>query len=339
MSVERELVLLDEKDKPPKIIVEDVTTQKLAMLLQDHREQLFSLSSDAGDVISNLLGRNQRSNCTDESLYLKTYSCEPVDVDRLSRESISLREPCLSCLWFGQPDKLATLMSNPKLVHGGLMPRLLMFDAKAEPQSISADAPAFDPAVGAAYAQLLTELLHTLRSAPNPVEIIVEAEARERMVGFHNEINEGRLSDAASHDQFAARHCENACRVALCLHAARHGAQAAAVELSLRTVEDAIRLMQWFIARQSEILPVSMPCSPGDVEQVVLNHLAKKPEGMTGRELVRRRIVPDAGVAYRTLCCLVGKKLAVAEERKTGGRPGIYYKAVLSGGSVTSVTP
>lgn len=339
VSVERELVLLDEKDKPPKIIVEDVTTPKLAMLLQDHREQLLSLSGDAGDVINNLLGRNQRLNCTDESLYLKAYSCEAVDVDRVSRQSISLREPCLTCLWFGQPDKLATLMSNPKLVHGGLMPRMLMFDANATPTEISSDTPAFDPAVGAAYGQLLTELLLTFRAGLNPVEITVEALARGSMVAFHNEINNRRASDAAANDEFAARHCENACRMALCLHAARHGAQAAAVELSVQTVEDAIRLMKWFIARQAEILPVSMPGSPGDMEQTVLMHLAKKPEGMTGRELVRKRIVPNADVSYRTLFCLVGKGLAVGEERKTGGRPGIYYKAVLPRGSVTSVTP
>jgi hypothetical protein len=61
----------------------------------------------------------------------------------------------------------------------------------------------------------------------------------------------GDLCDLAS---YVARWSENAWRIALVLHCAKHGTTAHTEELATPTAIDAVELMRWFSERQLEIL-------------------------------------------------------------------------------------
>ena len=57
---------------PPRLYVENVTSERLAHLLSNQpNECLASLSSDAADCIEILAGRYQKKETTDEGIYLK----------------------------------------------------------------------------------------------------------------------------------------------------------------------------------------------------------------------------------------------------------------------------
>ena len=117
---------LERELQEPVLTCEDVTTERLASLLAKRGEVLASLSPDAASIVNNLLGRYNKLDRTDEGLYLKAYSRDPVRVDRVGRESVVLHEPCLSALWLTQPDKLDTILAERSLTDGGLIPRLLI---------------------------------------------------------------------------------------------------------------------------------------------------------------------------------------------------------------------
>ena len=59
---------------PPALCCEDVTSEKLAVMLANNKEQLTSLSPDAGSIVNILLGRYSKNDRTDESVYLKAFS-------------------------------------------------------------------------------------------------------------------------------------------------------------------------------------------------------------------------------------------------------------------------
>jgi len=119
----------------PALCCEDVTTEKLAVMLGHNQEQLASLSPDAGSIVNNLLGRYSKLDRTDEGIYLKAFSGDNCRVDRQGREPVLLQRPCLAALWLVQPDKIETLLGKSELTDGGMIPRLLVCHTRAMPIS------------------------------------------------------------------------------------------------------------------------------------------------------------------------------------------------------------
>ena len=58
----------------PCIIAQDVTTERLAVLLRDNREVIFSASADARKLIENLMGRYNPGNSTDGNHFTSRHS-------------------------------------------------------------------------------------------------------------------------------------------------------------------------------------------------------------------------------------------------------------------------
>ena len=100
------------KLREPCTITEDVTEEKLGLLLYDNGEQLFSLSPDAGKALQNLEGRYSNDKNPDDNLYVKARSGDHHTVARVGRSSVHLKEPIMSLFWLTQPAKLARLLGN-----------------------------------------------------------------------------------------------------------------------------------------------------------------------------------------------------------------------------------
>ncbi len=159
--------LADVKEQlnTPRLCCEDVTSEKLAVMLAQNQEQMASLSPDAGNIVNILLGRYSKLDRTDEGIYLKAFSGDNCRVDRQGREPVLLQRPCLSALWLTQPDKVETLLAERSLTDGGLIPRLLPCHTNAQARPIEDDVPAIPTATANAYAMLIGKLIKTFRMA------------------------------------------------------------------------------------------------------------------------------------------------------------------------------
>src|SRR5208337_1143841 len=107
------------------LVCEDITHQALEQKLAENDETLFSASSDAGQALSILLGRHNSLGRADDTLYVKAYSGDPFRTTRISRKAVSLNSPCLSLLWFVQPDKLDSMLAADALMQGGFLARTM----------------------------------------------------------------------------------------------------------------------------------------------------------------------------------------------------------------------
>jgi hypothetical protein len=204
----------------PALSCENVTTEKLAVMLAHNQEQIASLSPDAGDIVNNLLGRYSKLDRTDEGIYLKAFSGDNYRVDRLGREPVLLQRPCLAALWLVQPDKIETLLGKTELTDGGMIPRLLVCHTRAMPRPIVDGAEGIPATTANAWAALVRQLIQTFRMAGGPFTIESTREARQMMDAHHNQIVERRLGELRDVTTYAARWNEQAWRIAVCLHAA-----------------------------------------------------------------------------------------------------------------------
>ena len=289
----------------PCIIAQDVTTERLAVLLRDNQEVIFSASADARKVVDNLLGRYNPGKTTDESLYLSAFSGDFVRVDRQGRDPVVLNKPCLSLCWLIQPDLLATMLGEQSLSTSGFLPRMLVCHTQAAPRKIEGISQALPESVRAQWAGRISDLLTTYHGAAKPYRIEATPEALALLHDFHNRIVDRRGGDLGDVGAFAARYAEQAWRLSVAFHAAFHGSDAHAHPLALETTQNGIHVCEWFIAAQLEILAKGRRAAAEQLETKVLELLETRQERQhldyaTYRDVHRARIVASADAA-RTL--------------------------------------
>jgi hypothetical protein len=314
----------------PILLVEDITGERLAVLLEYRGECLASISPDAGAIVNILLGRYNRLDRTDEGIYLKAYSGDFCRVDRQGREPVSLKHPCLAVLWLTQPDKLDALLKERSLTDGGLTPRILFCHTRAAPRPITEDASEIAPLTAQNWTQLVHGLLEKFRLAAQPVTIAPTSEAQNVLDEHYNGIVERRKHELQDVGPYAARWTEQAWRIAVCLHAGLHGAKAGEHHLEPETAQKAIKLADWFAARQLEILAGSRMAARRAKLDEVLELLTDNPQGIRASDVYRKRIVPTAEEAHTLLERMEAEgELQGRNEKPDGGGhiTRIYTKA------------
>jgi Protein of unknown function (DUF3987) len=316
---ELEIEELEKRLDAPSLSCEDVTSEKLADLLGKNNEQLASLSSDALSIVNILLGRYNKLDRTDESLYLKAFSGDPCAIHRMSRDPISLESPCLTALWLTQPDKLQSLLDERSLNEGGLIPRILACHTNCEPREIGKNPPSISISVGKAYAGLIFCLLDTYRLAHERFTVTPTSEALEALNDHHDAIVKRRRGELRDVTSYAARWNEQAWRIAVCLHAGTHHSQAHEQPVSLETAQRAIALADWFAAEQLRILNAGRTQRKIERLQRLQELIVQQYNGAaTLRTLQRNNGFEPAET--RELAAKFPKKLVI-ERRETGGRP------------------
>ncbi len=298
------LAALEASLHAPVLSVEDVTTERLAVLLSQRGECLASVSPDAGAIVNNLLGRYSKLDRTDESIYLKSFSGDYCRIDRQSRPPVVLRAPCLAALWLVQPDKVETLLAERSLTDGGLIPRFLICHTNAQPRPMTEDAAGIPADVAEAYRRTICTLLETYRLASEARTIHPSPEAAEAMKTHFNGIVEQRLNGLRDVTTFAARWNEQAWRLSVCLHAGLWGDAAHEQRLELETAEHAIELADWFAGQQLEILSAGRHAARRKIRDEVLALLADNPKGIRASDIYRARIVSNADAAHTLLATM-----------------------------------
>jgi hypothetical protein len=240
-----------------------------------------------------------------------------------------------------QPDKVETLLGEPTLTDGGLIPRLLVCHTRAQPQPITDNVEGLPTSTVNGWAILVTKLLRTFRLAAQPVTIDPTHEARQAMKKHFNGIVARRLDDLRDVTSYAARWNEQAWRIAVCIHSGLHGEHAGERAIDAETAGNAIALADWFAGEQLQILAAGRHATRQKLLDQVLCLLADKPPGITARDVQRARITSTAEAAHTLLARLEAEGELARQDSKpdTGGHvKRLYTKARASVTSVTSVT-
>ena len=122
LEVQKELANFKEINEV-KIIADDVTTEALASIMFKNNEKMAIVSAEGG--IFSIINGRYNNNIPNLDLYLKSYSKEPVKIDRKSGESLTLYSPSLVMVLFVQPLVLEGFFKNSTFMGRGLCARFL----------------------------------------------------------------------------------------------------------------------------------------------------------------------------------------------------------------------
>jgi hypothetical protein len=286
----REAVLL-ESQTPPRIVVDDITMERLAILAGENNGVMASISPDARSAIKNLKGRYSSGSDTNEDILLKGFSVEPIIQDRVTRASVNT-VACFAIVWLTQTDHLRGLYSKDALTDSGLLCRFLPFeiDYKRAPKAFDEVEP---PKVQASrfYSQIIALLETYHQKHDGPFIISATPVARNILANFREQIEDqiecGSLEPIRA---FACRLNEQAWRVALVLHGLENGNNSHLQKISGHNALAAVRIVRWFFEQTKRLVGAADQSKENTKLAIALEFVKKCKEGVTARDLQRHKL-------------------------------------------------
>ncbi|MGX6451005.1 YfjI family protein [Brevibacterium paucivorans] len=175
---------LFEVPKPPVLIADDVSTDKLIDLAGGNRGSI-ALASAEGDVLNVFAGKH--SGFVDTQALTKGHSGEPISVHRLGREGVALKSFRLNVLLMLQPSVLERTREQFGTGTQGVLERFLF----CQPEtwvSDTLDTPSVTEPTREAYAQLLQKIGRTCWDADGYLTLTLTDGAREEIGQFHKDM-------------------------------------------------------------------------------------------------------------------------------------------------------
>jgi len=239
------------EESVPRLICSEVTAQALIKLLAENNETILNATAEAG----NLLDDASRMTSPLGQLLLKGYSGDQVEIDRVSRKSVLLVEPCISVCWLCQPHRIEKFFSSERLMDDGLLARFHVAHSEAGMAALRKEDSAIPIAVSDSYGATINSLYMTYgRRSEDRVIVNATPEAREILRIYQNHCAERWRTHEGSLHSCISRWTEQAWKMTLVLHAAIHGANAHLTEVDQQTAEQAVELQGWFADQQMRII-------------------------------------------------------------------------------------
>ncbi|MDB4634521.1 YfjI family protein, partial [Rubripirellula sp.] len=231
----------------PTLIVDDVTTEKLAQMMEANGERIASMSAE-GDVFGLMKGRYAGGQ-TDIGIYLKGHSGDSVSVDRVIRGPVRLDAPALTMAIAIQPEVIRGIAGNSAFRGRGLLgrflyavPRSWVGERKIAPEPV-------DRLVSVEYGNAVKDLADIdLDREGNPHRIKLSSEAVDTFKEFNrwleSELKEGSLEDMKD---WGGKLAGATLRIAGILHCVERGTQGVTEDIGNETIENAQRIAKWAI--------------------------------------------------------------------------------------------
>ena len=288
--IQRQLRPLEDSLLPleRKLLVEDITSERLITRLASNNECAFVYSSDGRQICNNILGA-YRKNGTDEGIYLKGYSGDMHDTERkMDNLNIRLNSPCINMLVLVQPEKVYELFENKRLYESGLLERCFFVNVPSEKHLRYTKKITVNQDVLAIGEKHFSELFSAFYLSDYVHHIQFTDESYERIITFENERTE--------YDEFANRHTEFLIKLAGQLHVWRYLSESCNHQITLSEVENSLKVLQWYIGQQSYFTGYAKEQKLSSFKQKLVTFLKRH-----GGRCPRSKITKDAHIDARTL--------------------------------------
>jgi hypothetical protein len=239
----------------PRLIVDDATSEKLGIILAEQGGHIASMSPEGG-VFDLMAGLYSKSGIPQFNTYLMGHSGDDLITDRVSRKSVRVERPALTCAYAVQPRVIEGLAENPVFRGRGLLARFLY----AAPQSWIgrreiATAPVSDVSKEA-YHGVIRRLYLSCENIENDSGAIVlqlSADASAALQEWEEEIEE-MLGDGGAMEimrDWGAKLAGATLRLAAVLHCVQHGLSG---RIKVTTFSAAVEIMRYLVPHAEAVL-------------------------------------------------------------------------------------
>lgn len=199
--------------RPKRFVADDVTIEKTASIMQENEGKLMILSAE-NTFLQTVTGRY--SNAPNYDLVLKGYSCETVNVDRVSRRSEVIENATLTICVTTQPIVAEKFYGNDEFACRGLLARFLMCKPESKIGSRSFDVPPVDEGIRKMWYNLCFTLLNRVFHQEKGVVVELDDEAKLLFRDIFENVEQGL--EESEIEEFDSKFSGHVGRLALILH-------------------------------------------------------------------------------------------------------------------------
>lgn len=232
----------------PRLIVDDATSEKIGMILAEQGGRIASMSPEGG-VFDLMAGLYSKSGVPQFDVYLKGHSGDDLATDRVSRGTVRVVAPALTCAYAMQPAVITGLAEKAAFRGRGLLARFLYAAPKSWIGGRQIASAPVSEATREAYRQTVRMLTglngeRVLRLGPDATEVLQNWEAEiEEMLG------DGGLLETMR--DWGAKLAGATLRIAAVLHCIEHGELEF---ISGATVTAAVKIARYLIPHAEAVL-------------------------------------------------------------------------------------
>lgn len=232
----------------PRLIVDDATAEKLGIMLAEQGGRIASMSPEGG-VFDLMAGLYSKHGIPQFGVYLLGHSGDDLKTDRVSRKSVSVERPALTCAYAMQPAVIKGLAENAAFRGRGLLARFLY----AAPQSwigrrVIAPTPVSD-ATREAYRQVV----RSLTELEDEIVLQLSADAEALFCVWEAEI-EAMLAEGGQMEvmrDWGAKLAGATLRLAAVLHCVERGP---AGQIEVPTIAAAVEIARYLVPHAEAVL-------------------------------------------------------------------------------------
>ena len=286
--------------RPPRLLADETTTERLAMLMAENGGRMAVLSAEGGifDIMAGRFSKDGKTPALD--LFLKGHSGDDLPIDRVGRQGDNLTAPALTLGVAVQTFVLRGLMTRPSFRGTGLLARNLFGLPESTVGRRRVNPPPVPEELVDAYAGAVTALLRLPGLAeedgsPRPHDLTPNDAAGERFLRFERDL-EPRLGpdgDLGHVADWGAKLAGMVARFAGIFHTVEQAARGRNpwdADIPERTVEAAIRVAEYFAIPHALTAFAEMGADP-EIEnaRVVLRTVARWDEPTFSRRDLHQR--------------------------------------------------
>ena len=231
----------------PCLIVDDVTVEKLGVMLAEQSGRIASMSPEGG--VFDLIAGYYSNGMPQFTTYLKGHSGDRLTTDRVSRKRVVVERPALTCAYAIQPIVIKKMTENVVFRSRGLLSRFLY----AAPESLIGWREIRPEPVSEEERNAYRWVVRALAEIEDGTVLYLTDEACERFCGWQKEaermMREGNALEVIR--DWGAKLAGATLRLAAVLHCVDNGATG---QVQQATIEAAIEIAKYLIPHAEAVL-------------------------------------------------------------------------------------
>lgn len=270
--------------------VTDATPESLALMLAENDERLGVIDSESGvfDVLAGIYTKG----VTNIDVFLKSYTGEKCQINRISRDRITLDAPLLTMCLMTQPEHYMQTINNSQFKGRGFIQRFLF----AFPESMVGKRNYISPNISDTLKRKYAELIECLLVLPYQKDMpVIECDAGAGYFfdEYFRYLQESELSGGALEcmADWGEKHFARALRIAGILHICKHRDKFYNVRLDDSTAKSAIAIARWSEAQAVRALSgEGGEDSTTRAAKLILHKLKRMGEPIVSRSEITSRV-------------------------------------------------
>ncbi len=238
---------LAEQPEPvlPRLIVDDVTSEKLGMMLAEQDGRIASMSPEGG-VFDLMAGLYSKSGIPQFGVYLMGHSGDDLITDRVSRKAVRVERPALTCAYAIQPQVIEGLAENVAFRGRGLLARFLYAAPRSWIGQREIAPPPVSDVTREAYHRTVRDLFGNYGNAKGKLILGLTSDAITLLRDWEDEV-EGMLDEGGVMEimrDWGAKLAGATLRIAAVLHCVEYGPVG---EIGQATIAAAVEIARYLI--------------------------------------------------------------------------------------------